>query len=433
MKSKILAIFIILFLIASYAIKINATNQKDILNTEKLEDINSIDTGEIEDDDEEVDINEILETVADIEELEIESKIALIYDRASGNILYEKNGNKQTPMASTTKIMTAIVVLENANLTDVVTIDSKAAGTGGSRLGLKKNDKITVNDLLYGLMLRSGNDAAVALANYVGGSIDGFADMMNNKARELGLVNSHFIVPHGLDNDGHYTTAYELAKMADYALKIDKFKKIVSTKSTTINISGYPKAINNTNQLLGSIEDVYVVKTGFTNGAGRCLVSACKRDDLDIITVIIGADTTNQRTADTIKLINYAYNNFEIVNIKEIIENEFCKWQRINQGRIFVNKGIENNVELLLEEPPYEKMAVEKEENVEIEVDSLFYLEAPVEENQVIGNVKVKKSGEVIEILDIMVQKEIRKKEIEDYLIIFAKKLLEGIDIRDML
>ncbi len=433
MKSKILAIFIILFLIASYAIKINATNQKDILNTEKLEDINSIDTGEIEDDDEEVDINEILETVADIEELEIESKIALIYDRASGNILYEKNGNKQTPMASTTKIMTAIVVLENANLTDVVTIDSKAAGTGGSRLGLKKNDKITVNDLLYGLMLRSGNDAAVALANYVGGSIDGFADMMNNKARELGLVNSHFIVPHGLDNDGHYTTAYELAKMADYALKIDKFKEIVSTKSTTINISGYPKAINNTNQLLGSIEGVYGVKTGFTNGAGRCLVSACKRNELDIITVIIGADTTKQRTADTIKLINYAYNNFEIVNIKEIIENEFCKWQRINQGRIFVNKGIENNVELLLEEPPYEKMAVEKEENVEIEVDSLFYLEAPVEENQVIGNVKVKKSGEVIEILDIMVQKEIRKKEIEDYLIIFAKKLLEGIDIRDML
>lgn len=324
MKSKILAIFIILFLIASYAIKINATNQKDILNTEKLEDINSIDTGEIEDDDEEVDINEILETVADIEELEIESKIALIYDRASGNILYEKNGNKQTPMASTTKIMTAIVVLENANLTDVVTIDSKAAGTGGSRLGLKKNDKITVNDLLYGLMLRSGNDAAVALANYVGGSIDGFADMMNNKARELGLVNSHFIVPHGLDNDGHYTTAYELAKMADYALKIDKFKEIVSTKSTTINISGYPKAINNTNQLLGSIEGVYGVKTGFTNGAGRCLVSACKRNELDIITVIIGADTTKQRTADTIKLINYAYNNFEIVNIKEIIENEFA-------------------------------------------------------------------------------------------------------------
>ena len=433
MKSKILAIFIILSLIVSYTIKINATNQKDILNTEKLGDINLIDTGEIEDDDEEVDINEILETVADIEELEIESKIALIYDRASGNILYEKNGNKQTPMASTTKIMTAIVVLENSNLSDVVTIDSKAAGTGGSRLGLKKNDKITVNDLLYGLMLRSGNDAAVALANYVGGSIQGFASMMNNKAKELGLANSHFVVPHGLDNDGHYTTAYELAKMADYALKIDKFKEIVSTKSTTININGYPKAINNTNQLLGSIEGVYGVKTGFTNGAGRCLVSACERDDLDIITVIIGADTTNQRTADTIKLINYTYNNFEILNIKEIIENKFYMWEEINCGRIYVNKGVEKELELLLEEIPYEKMAVEKEENIEIEVDSLFYLEAPVEANQIIGNVKVKRSGEVIEVLDIVVQKGIRKKEIEDYLIIFARRLLDGIDYKNII
>ena len=109
-------------------------------------------------------------------------------------------------MASTTKIMTAIVVLENSNMTDVVTINAKAAGTGGSRLGLKKNDKITVNDLLYGLMLRSGNDAAIALATYVGGSVEGFAHMMNQKAEELGLINSHFVVPHGLDIEGHYTT-----------------------------------------------------------------------------------------------------------------------------------------------------------------------------------------------------------------------------------
>ena len=170
---------------------------------------------------------EIVEEEAEEAEPQINSRIALIYDRASGKIMYEKNGNKQTPMASTTKIMTAIVVLENANLKDVVTIDSKAAGMGGSRLGLKKNDKITVNDLLYGLMLRSGNDAAVALANHVGGSIEGFAEMMNAKAKEMGLTNSHFVVPHGLDNEGHYTTAYELAKMADYALQIEKFKEIV--------------------------------------------------------------------------------------------------------------------------------------------------------------------------------------------------------------
>lgn len=354
----------------------------------------------------------------DEEEIDITSRIALIYDRASGKILYEKNGNKQTPMASTTKIMTAIVVLENAKLTDTVTITSKAASMGGSRLGLKKNDKITVNDLLYGLMLRSGNDAAVALAIHVGGSIEGFADMMNEKATELGLSNSHFVVPHGLDNEGHYTTAYELAKIADYALKIDKFKEIVGTKVATIYINGYAKKINNTNNLLGSVSGVYGVKTGFTNGAGRCLVTSCKRDDLDIITVIIGADTNNIRSKDTIKLIQYAYTEFEVINIKEIIEDKFIDWKNINQGRIYVNKGIENEVKLYLEELPYTKMAVKKDEIDKIDIlpTTIYYLEAPVKENEILGNVKIVIDNEVIEVLDIYLEEEIQKKDVLEYL-----------------
>ncbi len=358
-----------------------------------------------------------VEANSDAEELETNSRIALIYDRASGQILYEKNGKKQTPMASTTKIMTAIVVLENEDLTETVTINAKAAGIGGSRLGLKKNDKITVNDLLYGLMLRSGNDAAVALAIHVGGSIEGFANMMNEKAKEMRLTNSHFVVPHGLDNEGHFTTEYELAKMADYALKIDKFREIVSTKLTTININGYPKAINNTNQLLGSISGVYGVKTGFTNGAGRCLVTACKRGELDIITVIIGADTTKIRTADTIKLIEYASKNYEVINIKEIVEEKFEQWLNINEGRIYVNKGMREHVELYLEEPEFENMAVMKNEKdrVEVEFNSIFYLEAPVAEDQVIGNMKVLANGETIDVLNICNKEEIAKKGMMDY------------------
>lgn len=358
-----------------------------------------------------------VEANSDAEELETNSRIALIYDRASGQILYEKNGEKQTPMASTTKIMTAIVVLENADLTETVTINSKAAGIGGSRLGLKKNDKITVNDLLYGLMLRSGNDAAVALAIHVGGSVEGFASMMNEKAKEMGLTNSHFVVPHGLDNEGHFTTAYELAKMADYALKIDKFREIVSTKLTTININGYPKAINNTNQLLGSISGVYGVKTGFTNEAGRCLVTACERENLDIITVIIGADTTKIRTADTIKLIEYASKNYEVINIKEIVKEKFEQWLNINEGRIYVNKGMQEHVELYLEEPEFENMAVMKHEkdNVDVEFSSIFYLEAPVAEDQVIGNMKVLVNGETIDVLNICNKEEIAKKGMMDY------------------
>ena len=227
-------------------------------------------------DNEKINLLEIKETVIQTvntkgNEPKINSRIAVIYDRASGKVMYGKNENKQTPMASTTKILTSIVVIENSNLADIVTVDGKAAGTGGSRLGLKKNDKITVHDLLYGLMLCSGNDAAVALANYVGGSVEGFSKMMNQKAEELGLTNSHFVVPHGLDMEKHYTTAYELAKMADYALNIKKIKEIVGTKTYTVTINGKPRIISNTNELLGNLNGVYGVKTGFTNGAGRCL------------------------------------------------------------------------------------------------------------------------------------------------------------------
>ena len=418
--NKLLIILVIFILFISNTIIVNGVeniigNNVSGSNEILSEEDELVDLGEIQ--------KEIIETSVEPDEISLDSRIALIYDRASGRILYEKNGNKQTPMASTTKIMTAIVVLENANLTDVVTISSKAAGIGGSRLGLKKNDKITVNDLLYGLMLRSGNDAAIALAIHVGGSVEGFAEMMNNKAKELGLVNSHFVVPHGLDNDGHYTTAYELAKIADYALNIDKFKEIVSTRNTTIYINGYAKAINNTNQLLGSVSGVYGVKTGFTNGAGRCLVTACKRDDLDVITVIIGANTTKQRISDTIKLIQYAYNNFEIVNIKEIINNKFEQWREINEGRIYVNKGIKNQLELYLEEMEFETMAVEKEnvDKIDIEVNSIFYLEAPVAKHQIIGNLQVIVNNEKIDILNIYAIEEIRKKEMKDYLLEFLE------------
>lgn len=379
-------------------------------------------------DDENININEIKEEVvqttsAVTDEPKLNSRVALIYDRASGRVLYEKNGNKQTPMASTTKILTSIIVIENSNLSDVVTIDSKSAGTGGSRLGLKKNDKITVHDLLYGLMLRSGNDTAVALAVHVGGSIEGFAKMMNQKAEELGLINSHFVVPHGLDMDGHYTTAYELAKITDYALNISKIKEIVGTKTYTVTINGQSRVISNTNELLGNMYGVYGVKTGFTNGAGRCLVTSCKRDELDIITVVIGADTKKYRTSDSMKLIEYAYKNFQMIDIKTKVEEQFEIWKSLNQNRIMINKGIEDNIELELEKLDYEKMAIKNTQvdNINIEINSLYYLEAPVEEKKVMGNLKIMIGEEVIEVLEIYNKKQIRKKEIENYMVGFLK------------
>lgn len=181
----------------------------------------------------------------------IYSRNAVVYDRTSKTVIWGKDEDKEVPMASTTKIMTAIVMLENiTNLKEKVTVEKKAASIGGSRLGLKTGDEITYEDLLYGLLLCSGNDAATQIAISVGGNVEGFAEMMNKKAEELGLEQSHFVTPHGLDNEEHYTTAYELAVMADYALNIEEFAKVVSTKSYTVTINGYSKTINNTNELL---------------------------------------------------------------------------------------------------------------------------------------------------------------------------------------
>ena len=373
-----------------------------------------------------IDINEIkketIETVAKTtEEPKLNARVGLIFDRNSKTILYDKNGLKQVPMASTTKIMTAIVVLENSNLNDIVTISKKAAGTGGSRLGLKINDKITVHDLLYGLMLKSGNDAAVALAEHVGGGIEGFADMMNKKASEMGLVNSHFVTPHGLDQDRHYTTAYELACMADYALNIPKFKEIVNSKSYNITINARSSLIGNTNELLGSLNGVYGVKTGFTNGAGRCLVTACKRYDLDIITVVLGADTKKIRTLDSIKLIEYAYKNYEVIDIEKNIKEQFENWKYLNEKRIYINKAKQNNINLEIENLNYSKITVKKTEidNVKIEINSLYYLDAPVEEGRIIGNAKVQINGKTIANLNIKNKQMIEKKNIFDYFIDF--------------
>lgn len=382
------------------------------------------------DDEEIIDLNEIQnETIATSKNTtgdpQLNARIGLIFDRASKTTLYEKNGQKQVPMASTTKIMTSIVVLENANLTDVVTIDKKAAGTGGSRLGLKTNDKITVHDLLYGLMLKSGNDAAVALAIHVGGSVQEFANMMNKTAKELGLINSHFVTPHGLDEKQHYTTAYELAYMADYALKIPKFKEIVSTKTYTVTINNQPKVISNTNELLGNLDGVYGIKTGFTNGAGRCLVTSCKRGNLDIITVVLGADTKKIRTQDSIKLIEYAYKNYQIINIEDIVKEQFEKWKQLNERRIYINKAKQEGIQLELEEMQNKMRAVKNTEidNVTIEINSLYYLEAPVAKKEIIGNVKIKIKDKTIGELVIQNKNEIEKKTVKDYFIDFLIRI----------
>lgn len=350
----------------------------------------------------------------------LNSRRYVVFDRNSGLPVYGKNEDKQTAMASTTKIMTCLVVLEKCqNLKEIVSVGVEATRVGGSELDLKKDDKITVEDLLYGLMLRSGNDAAVELAVHIGGSREGFAQMMNDKAAELGLKNTHFVTPHGLDDPNHYTTAVELAKITDYALKNEKFSKIVKTTFHTITINGSPREIKNTNELLlAGTDGVYGVKTGFTNNAGRCLVTAVKRNNMDLIIVALGADTRKDRAKDTLKLIDYACKEFRTENIEELVNENFKIWNEINSGRIYINKG-RNNIELELGEIKIKKLVTNKE--ISIEINSLNYLEAPVEKGYRIGTMTVRNGDDIIEEIDIKAKSTVERRNILDYFYIFAK------------
>ena len=364
-------------------------------------------------------VNKVIETTAKVEDLpKINSRYAVVIDKNNKTVIYGKNENTKTKMASTTKIMTCLVVLENANLRDIVETSAKAAGTGGSKLKFKKGDKISVNDLLYGLMLRSGNDAAVALAEHVGGNIEGFATLMNKKAVELGLKNTHFETPHGLDSDNHYTTPYELALLTAYALENNIFKTFVGTISCSININGIPRTIFNTNELLGNLNGVYGVKTGFTNGAGRCLVTAIKRENLDAICVVLGADTKKDRTADSVKLIEYTFKNYESINISNKINEEFEKWKSINEKRIVIKNGIKPSTKIKLDEYNIKTYPIKKnsENNIKVEINGNLNINAPVRKNTKIGELKVFYDDKCISEIDILTNENIREKTVFDYI-----------------
>lgn len=373
----------------------------------------------IEEDIQEQDILNIVETSATSEEIKINSRIAVVYDRATGNVIWGKDENKRTAMASTTKIMTAIVTVENANLDDIVTVSEKAAGTGGSRLGLKKDDKISLRDLLYGLMLRSGNDSAIAIAEHVSGSVEEFANLMNEKSQELKLKDTHFVTPHGLDDPEHYTTAYELARIADYALNNETIKKIVSSKYYTITINGYPKDLINTNELLGNLDGVYGVKTGFTNNAGRCLVTAVNRNDMDIITVVLQADTKKDRTKDSSEIIKYIYENYEKVNIKKIIDEEYEKWCQVNKGRLNIEKSRNKGINLKKTNLKDDVIIIKKcdSNNIKVTTSAVFNYAAPIKKGTIIGKMKVTIGDKIVDILDIYIENDIEKKEMWDYFI----------------
>ena len=217
-------------------------------------------------------------------------------------------------MASTTKIMTGLLACESGKLDKTVKVSPFASGTEGSSLWLKIGEKLTLEELTYGLMLKSGNDAAVAIAEYLGGSVDAFALLMNKRAREIGAVNTNFKNPHGLDSDGHYTTAYDLALIAREAMKNDTFRKIVSTKTYSIPMEGekWDRALKNHNKLLWNYDGCNGIKTGYTKRCGRCLVSCAKRDEEELICVTLSAPNDWK---DHTYLLNYGFENYNCKNV----------------------------------------------------------------------------------------------------------------------
>lgn len=224
---------------------------------------------------------------------------AVLIDGDTGVVLYEKNAYEQRAMASTTKIMTALLTIEAGDLDSEFTVDSYAIRVEGTSMGLQEGDQVSRRDLLYGILLPSGNDAANAAAVSVAGSIGSFVELMNQKAEELGLENTHFVTPSGLDADGHYTTAYDLAQLTAYAMKNEVFREVVSCPSAEVEFGNppYQRTLYNSNKMLTRYDGAVGVKTGFTDNARRCLVSAAERDGILLIAVTLNAgDDWNDHT-----------------------------------------------------------------------------------------------------------------------------------------
>ena len=302
---------------------------------------------------------------------------AVLIDGDTGRILWGKNEDAPMAMASTTKIMTAIVTLENTDISRKTTISKNATLAPPVKMYLQQGEVLTLEQLLYALLMQSSNDAAVAIAEDVGGNVENFCKMMNKKAKELGCIDTEFVTPNGLDKGNHHSTAYDMALIGAYAIKNSEFIKISNTKNISFSSNKKSYSIVNKNQLLNSYNGAIGIKTGFTGKAGHCFVGAAKRGNVTLVSVVLasgwGTAGKAKKWSDTVKILNYGFDNYKKYSI--IGDNiDVC----VDKAK--VNKTVlkyKNSVELLLNEN--EKNEIMFKNNIPP------IIEAPIYKNSKIG------------------------------------------------
>ncbi len=290
----------------------------------------------------------------------ISAEKAILVDACTGRVLYERKADERSLIASTTKIMTALIVCEQCNVLDRMRIPKEAVGVEGSSMYLQEGEVLTLQELLYGMMLHSGNDAATALAIYCGGTVEGFAELMNDKARKLGMKDSHFVNPHGLDNPEHYSTARDLATLAEYAMDNPIFAKTVSTKTVTVG----NRRLQNHNKLLWRVEGADGIKTGYTKSAGRILVSSAVRQGRRLIAVTIN---DGDDWIDHGRLYDDGFSQYAVVKIVSAGDR---------MGSLAVFGGEQEQVSVVATEDFYYAMAADEETEIVLSQKEFVY--APV-------------------------------------------------------
>ena len=339
-------------------------------------------------------------------DLGLNAKSAILMEESTGNILYESNPDERLPIASVTKVMTMLLIMEDVDsgkisLDDMVTVSENAMSYGGSTMFLETGEQLTVNDMLKGIAVASANDGCVAMAEHLAGSESAFVDMMNEKAKKLGMENTHFMNTNGLDEDDHYSSARDVAIMSRELMKHETIFNYTSIWMDTLRGGKFQLA--NTNKLIRFYDGANGLKTGSTSKALCCLSAAAKRNDMQLIAVVLGAPTSAERFASAKSLLDYGFANYA-VNTQITAGDEVQK--------IAVEKGVDEEVGVVAGDSCSTLMKKGQEDNITKEIKIDETITAPIEAGQKIGTMTISRDGEVIADIDLNASSTVEKKGI---------------------